>query len=182
MQTDCILKLSNYNPFDKAKELYQYDGDEAILRDTKLIISIMITELGIALDDIGIEGSILIEGYQENSDIDIVVKGIESIKKLQKNFRLLKENRFIKLYDKADLSLIFSGRKKYASFNTLDEMLEQEQRRTVGLINGRRFWMQPIRGDGYLEMREKRRLYRLGEIKSNVRITCISLANLLYRT
>ena len=31
MQTDCILKLSNYNPFDKAKELYQYDGDEAIL-------------------------------------------------------------------------------------------------------------------------------------------------------
>ena len=119
--SDYIVKCR----IDKAKELYQYDGDEAILRDTKLIISIMITELGIALDDIGIEGSILIEGYQENSDIDIVVKGIESIKKLQKNFRLLKENRFIKLYDKADLSLIFSRRKKYASFDTLDEMLEQ---------------------------------------------------------
>ena len=28
----------------------------------------MINELGIALDDIGIEGSILIEGYKENSE------------------------------------------------------------------------------------------------------------------
>ena len=68
----------------------------------------MINELGIALDDIGIEGSILIEGYQENSDIDIVVKGNASVKKLQENFRLLRGNRFIKLYDKADLGLIFS--------------------------------------------------------------------------
>lgn len=50
-------------------------------------------ELGVALDDIGIEGSILIEGYQQNSDIDIVVKGIESVRKLQENFGLLKEKR-----------------------------------------------------------------------------------------
>ena len=170
----CLFDVSEieriYNPFDKAKELYQYDGDEAILRDTKLIISIMITELGIALDDIGIEGSILIEGYQENSDIDIVVKGIESIKKLQKNFRLLKENRFIKLYDKADLSLIFSRRKKYASFDTLDEMLEQECNRTVGLIKGRRFWMQPILGNNYLEMQENRRLHKLETFCSDAEV------------
>lgn len=160
-----------YNPFDKAKELYNYNGEEVILRDTKLIIDIMINELKIRLEDIGIEGSILLEGYTKNSDIDIVVKGNESVQNLKKNFEGLKKNDAIKLYDSSDLKLIFSRRKKYASFNTLDEMLEQEQRRTVGLINGRRFWMQPIRGDGYLEMREKRRLYRLGEIKSNVRIT-----------
>ena len=68
----CLFDVSEieriYNPFDKAKELYQYDGDETILNDAKLIISIMITELGIALEDIGIEGSILIEGYKENSE------------------------------------------------------------------------------------------------------------------
>ena len=130
----------------------------------------MINELGIALDDIGIEGSILIEGYQENSDIDIVVKGNASVKKLQENFRLLRGNRFIKLYDKADLSLIFSRRKKYASFNTLDEMLEQECSRTVGLINGRRFWMQPILGNNYLEMQENRRLHKLETFCSNAEV------------
>lgn len=170
----CLFDVNDieriYNPFEKAKELYQYYGEEAILNDTKLIISIMMNELGIALDDIGIEGSILIEGYQKNSDIDIVVKGIESVRKLQENFGLLKENRVIKLYDKADLSLIFSRRKKYASFDTLDEMLEQECRRTVGLINGRRFWMQPILGNNYLEMQEKRRFHKLDTFCSKAEV------------
>ena len=170
----CLFDVNDiekiYNPFEKAKELYQYSGEEAILNDAKLIISIMMNELGVALEDIGIEGSILIEGYQQNSDIDIVVKGIESVRKLQENFGLLKENRFIKLYDKADLSLIFSRRKKYASFDTLDEMLEQECRRTVGLINGRRFWMQPILGNNYLEMQEKRRLHKLDTFCSKAEV------------
>ena len=170
----CLFDVNDieriYNPFEKAKELYQYSGEEAILNDANLIISIMMNELGVALDDIGIEGSILIEGYQQNSDIDIVVKGIESVRKLQENFGLLKENRFIKLYDKADLSLIFSRRKKYASFDTLDEMLEQECRRTVGLINGRRFWMQPILGNNYLEMQEKRRLHKLDTFCSKAEV------------
>ena len=170
----CLFDVNDiekiYNPFEKVKELYQYSGEETILNDAKLIISIMMNELGVALVDIGIEGSILIEGYQQNSDIDIVVKGIESVRKLQENFGLLKENRFIKLYDKADLSLIFSRRKKYASFDTLDEMLEQECRRTVGLINGRRFWMQPILGNNYLEMQEKRRLHKLDTFCSKAEV------------
>ena len=89
---------------------------------------------------------------------------------LRQNFSGLKRNPAIKLYDKSDLKLIFSRRKKYASFDTLDEMIEQEKKRTVGLINGRRFWMQPILGNNFLEMKEKRRLYRLGEFKSNVEI------------
>ena len=170
----CVFDVSDieriYNPFEKAKELYQYSGEETILRDARLIINIMINELGIALDDIGIEGSILIEGYQQSSDIDIVVKGLESVKKLQENFEQLRGNQFIKLYDRSDLSLIFSRRKKYASFDTLDEMLEQECHRTVGLINGRRFWMQPILGNNYLEMQEKRRLHKLDTFCSGAEV------------
>lgn len=161
----CLFDLNDiervYNPFDKAKELYDYDGDEKILNDARLIINIMINDLGISLEDIGIEGSILIEGYQEGSDIDIVVKG-KSVENLKKNFHLLRENNHIKLYDESSLSLIFSRRKKYASFDTLEEMLKQERNRTVGLINGRRFWMQPILGSNYLEMQSNRRLHKLG--------------------
>lgn len=159
-----------YNPFEKTKELCDYDGNEVILKDAKQIIDIMTNELGILVKDIGIEGSILLEGYTDCSDIDIVVKGKESVSMLRRNFKELKGNPAIKLYDKSDLKLIFSRRKKYASFDTLDEMIEQETKRTVGLINGRRFWMQPILGSNFLEMKEKRRLYRLGEFKSNVEI------------
>lgn len=170
----CLFNVSEieriYNPFEKAKELYCYDGEEEILKDAKLIIDIMINELGILLEDIGIEGSILLEGYQENSDIDIVVKGEYSVSKLKENFGTLRSNRNIKLYDEADLSLIFSRRKKYASFDSLNEMLEQECNRTVGLINGRRFWMQPIMGNNYLEMQEKRRLHKLGTFDSNAEV------------
>lgn len=170
----CLFKPEEiariYNPFEKTKDLYNYDGNETILKDTKQIIDIMINELGILLEDIGIEGSILLEGYTDCSDIDIVVKGKESVSMLRQNFSGLKRNPAIKLYDKSDLKLIFSRRKKYASFDTLDEMIEQEKKRTVGLINGRRFWMQPILGNNFLEMKEKRRLYRLGEFKSNVEI------------
>ncbi|MCI9016871.1 MAG: hypothetical protein HFJ53_06885 [Clostridia bacterium] len=159
----CLFNTSEikkiYNPFEKTRELYQYDGNEEILKDTKLIIDIMINELGISLEDIGIEGSILIDGYQKNSDIDIVVKGIKSVSRLKENFESLRKNRFIKLYDKFDSNLIFSRRKKYTSFDTLEEMLEQEFNRTVGLINSRRFWMQPILGNNYLEIENDRRLY-----------------------
>mgnify|MGYP003309972130 CR=1 FL=1 len=170
----CLFNVDDieriYNPFEKAKELYYYEGEEEILKDTKLIINIMINDLGILLENIGIEGSILIEGYQTNSDIDIIVKGEYSVQKLKENFNLLRKNKFIKLYDKSDLSLIFSRRKKYASFNTLDEMLEQECNRTVGLINGRRFWMQPILGSNYLEMQDNRRLHKLETFCSNAEV------------
>lgn len=170
----CLFKPEEiekkFDPFKKAKELYQYDGNEKILRDTKQIIDIMINELGILLEDIGIEGSILLEGYTDCSDIDIIVKGLESVNMLKQYFVQLNDNPFIKLYDKSDLKLIFSRRKKYASFDTLEEMIEQEKKRTVGLINGRRFWMQPILGNNFLEKRDKRRLYRLEDFKSNVEI------------
>lgn len=170
----CLFDVSEideiYNPFDKAKELYQYEGTETIFKDTKLIIDIIINELGINLEDIGIEGSILIGGYRTESDIDIVIKGIESVRKLQENFHLLKDNRFINLYDESDLRLIFSRRKKYASFDTLEEMLQQECNRTVGLINGRRFWMQPILGNNLLEMQENRRLYKIEYYHSNAEV------------
>lgn len=176
----CLFDVNDiervYNPFDKAKELYQYDGNESILNDTKLIIDIMINQIGIALDDIGIEGSILIEGYQEKSDIDIIVKGMESVKRLHQNFKLLKDNRFIKLYDESDLSLIFSRRKKYSSFDTVEEMLKQECNRTVGLINGRRFWMQPILGNNFLERQENRRLYKIETFCSNAEVVDASNA------
>lgn len=55
-RTEEIARI--YNPFEKTKELCDYDGNERILKDAKQIIDIMTNELGILLEDIGIEGSI----------------------------------------------------------------------------------------------------------------------------
>ena len=159
-----------YDPFEKTREICESKSEEPIIQDTKLIIDIMNTELGIPIEDIGIEGSILVGVYQENSDIDIVVKGYSSVNKLRYNFAQLREHPQIKLYDESDLGLIFSRRKRYASFNSLEEMLDQEKRRTVGLINGRRFWMQPIAGSNYLEKKDGRRLYRIETLNTVAKV------------
>lgn len=163
----CVFDMKDvvrvYNPFVKSIELYNYDGDDKVLLDAKEILHIMTNYLEIPLKDIGIEGSILLEGHKPNSDIDIVVKNVTSIRKLKSKFNTLSELSNIKLYNSDDCKLIFSRRKKYKSFTSVNEMIEQEKKRTVGLINGRRFWMQPILGSNVLEM-ENRKVSKIGNI------------------
>lgn len=65
---------------------------------------------------------------------------------------------------------------KYSSFDTVEEMLKQECNRTVGLINGRRFWMQPILGNNFLERQENRRLYKIETFCSNAEVVDASNA------
>ena len=164
----CVYDISQvervYNPFDKAREIYNYEGCDIVLKDAKEILNIMVKHLDIPLCDIGIEGSILLEGHRSNSDIDIVVKGIKSTTKLKENFNKLGLLEQIRLYDERDSKLIFSRRKKYKSFYTVAEMIEQEKLRTVGLINGRRFWMQPILGSNLLDIGD-RIIKKCGTIK-----------------
>ena len=47
-------------------------------------------------------------------------------------------------------------------------MVEQEKKRTVGLINGRRFWMQPILGNNYLDIGD-----RIIKKFSNIKLDCM---------
>ena len=150
---DEIQKI--YNPFDKAKEIANYSGDVDILNDCKTMLNIITQDMHIPLDDIGVEGSILLNGYQPSSDLDIVIKGEQSVSKLKENFAKLSKYDFIHLYDESNIELVFSRRKKYHSFANKQELLQQEQNRTVGLINGRRFWLQPILGSNLLDYKAR---------------------------
>ena len=152
-----------FDPFETAEEIAKYNGNESILNDAKLLINIVEERLGIPLKDIGIEGSIMLKGYQEGSDIDVIIKGEKSVKILEEKFLMLGQDPNIHIYDESDIKTIFSRRRRYDSFMTLSEMLYQERRRTVGLINGRRFWLQPILGNNLLEF-HNRKLEKAGVV------------------
>lgn len=166
----CIFDFSEiekvYNPFSKALELCNYRGTDVVLKDACRLITILTKEFGIPLSDIGIEGSILLGGYKLESDLDFVVKGFSSVAILKEKFHLLEKHKGIKLYSIEDAELVFSRRKGSKSFGSIKEMMQQEKRRSVGLFNGRRFWIQPIIGNNILEM-ETRTLTRIGELMSN---------------
>lgn len=142
-----------FDPRKKALEIYsgKTGADTQILRDTKQLLDITIKCFNISINDIGIEGSILLDCPKDISDIDVVIYGREPSQKVVNHFHQLSRYPAIHLYDTSDIDLIFSRRYKYRSFNTNQELLAQEKRRTVGLINGRRFWLQPILGSPRLE-------------------------------
>lgn len=157
----CVFDINKdiveiFDPADTASKLYmnhKNDLDaELIYKDAIALIDITRDVLDIPVEGLGVEGSIMLNCFRSTSDIDGIVYGEENVSKLLKNFTKLKEKSCIHLYDMTDIDLIFSRRYKYRSFTSNEELLSQEQRRTVGLINNRRFWLQPILGSDRLEI------------------------------
>jgi len=163
-----------FDPQEMAKAIYkgEIQASDQIIADAKRIIDVAIECFGIDIKDIGIEGSILLGCYKKSSDVDMIIYGRESGLNVVDNFENLKKYPEIHLYDMSDIDLIFSRRYKYRSFTTNSELLDQEKRRTVGLINNRRFWMQPILFEDNPEQKHSnRKIYRTGIIEDVFEIT-----------
>lgn len=122
-----------------------------------MLLKYLIWNLNIPLNDIGIEGSIMLNWHRDVSDIDLIIYGESSINKLKERFNTLSLASNIHLYNEQDIPLILSRRWKYRSFDSNMELLSQEQRRSLGLINGRRFWAQPVINTQLYEKKNKER-------------------------
>jgi len=145
-----------FNPRVIAQDIYKNTEkyNHQIHKDARDLMDLIVNILEIPLNDVGIEGSLMLNCYKNNSDIDVVIFGGDSINKLIKYFNNLVKSPSIHLYDMGDIDLIYSRRYKYESFQSNEELLAQEKQRTVGLINGRRFWLQPVlENDFILEKR-----------------------------
>lgn len=159
----CVFNINQdivniYDPAKKAYEIYQEKNKKSpILDDAKKLIEIVIEHFGLSFENIGIEGSILLNCYKTTSDIDCVIYGSENAEDLYQKFFDLEKYPEIHLYDMSDIDLIFSRRYKYQSFESNEELFLQEKKRTVGLINGRRFWLQPVSGNNHLEKKHEHR-------------------------
>lgn len=138
---------------------------DKIHSDARELIDLVRNILGIPLEDIGIEGSIMLNCYRNNSDIDVVIFGQSSVNKLLKYFSDLGSSSSIHLYDMGDIDLIYSRRYKYESFQSNEELLAQEKRRTTGLINGRRFWLQPVLENDFIFEKRNYNLAKTGLVE-----------------
>ena len=135
-----------FEPKTMARDIYfgNVPIKDEVLKDAQKLLHIIVEYFEIDISCLGVEGSILLGCYKKSSDIDMVVYGKENGEKIVDNFHKLSSVKEIHLYDMSDLDLIFSRRFKYRSFTSNQELLEQELKRTVGLINNRRFWIQPL--------------------------------------
>lgn len=146
-----------YKPRDVAKYIAVTKLKDVVLRDAQVLLKYLIWNLNIPLNDIGIEGSIMLNWHRDVSDIDLIIYGESSINKLKERFNTLSLASNIHLYNEQDIPLILSRRWKYRSFDSNMELLSQEQRRSLGLINGRRFWAQPVINTQLYEKKNKER-------------------------
>lgn len=155
----CVFDINKdiveiFDPLKTARSIYKNEKnkyEDQIIKDTIELINISKKLLHISVENIGIEGSIMLNCFRKTSDIDGIIYGEKNVNNLINNFSNLKKDKKIHLYDMSDIDLIFSRRYKYRSFNSNEELLLQEKKRTVGLINNRRFWLQPILGSNRLE-------------------------------
>lgn len=154
---------------DIFKDTEKYNNQ--IHKDARLLIDLVINTLEIPLEDIGIEGSLMLNCYKNNSDIDVVIFGLSSVNKLMKSFDKLSISPLIHLYDMGDIDLIYSRRYKYESFRSNEELLAQEKKRTVGLINGRRFWLQPVLENDFILEKRNYNLVRVDLVEDIFTVT-----------
>lgn len=163
-------------PKEIAKKILNQDFDSKIILDAKEYLKLVIDIFKFNISDLGIEGSIMVGCFNDNSDIDLVLYGKSNGYRLISNFNLLKKDKRIHLYDENDEELILSRRYKNRSFETMSQLVEQEKRRTCGLFNGRRFWLQPILDNPLVKERIKgRKLRRIGYQECQIKITDASL-------
>lgn len=165
------------DPKKTTLEIMMSDSNDSIVQDAKRLVGLFVDTYDFNVGDIGIEGSIMTGCYKPSSDIDLVLYGLNNGRVLVEDFARLDEKEGIHLYDMSDIDLIFSRRFKGRSFDTLDQLLAQEQKRTSGLFNNRRFWLQPLNISDEAEKHiSERSIKRIGTHEGVVKVVDASLA------
>lgn len=112
----------------------------------------------IDFDDIGIEGSLLLDCYNENSDIDILVFGKVNAKKIQKNFKNFEICKVITLFDEQNAYEYVEKRKNCGYGNNVELLKKQFLRRYYGFVCGKQFSIVCVPyefKDGYINLNRK---------------------------
>lgn len=112
----------------------------------------------ISINDIGIEGSILLGNYNEKSDIDILVYGKTNAKKIQNNFSNFDLVDDIKFFNDLEATQYVVKRIDCGFGNDIDTLKKQFYRRYYGFINNKQFSIVCVpyeNNDGYVNLNRK---------------------------
>lgn len=93
----------------------------------------------IPFDDIGVEGSILLDCYKDDSDIDILVFGKSNAKKIQRKFKNFQNYKDVVLFNENQISKYIEERKDCGYGNNYKLLKKQFLRRYYGFVHGKQF-------------------------------------------
>lgn len=133
-----------YNPIEKAEEFLDVIPKDAVLRDVKDMVYDIVTSTGVK--DIGVSGSVLIDLYRDDSDIDIVVYGLQNGRKVYEYLleAIAKDRRYGR-YTRENVLQLYKRRAAETPI-TLEQLVEQESRRVLeGFFKNREYFVRLVK-------------------------------------
>ncbi len=150
---NCIVEV--YNPVEFIEKIVKkplkYNYNKYVFE----IVNFISTYFNIDKKYIGIEGSLLLEKYKENSDIDILIYGVENAKKVQKSFSKI-NNSNIRLFTNEELIKYVEKRLDSGYGKDVEHALKQFKRRFYGFVNNKQFSIVCVplmEEDGYINLK-----------------------------
>lgn len=132
-----------YNPIDKASKIIR-DAIGGVLVDVRDMLMDVISATGVR--NIGVSGSILVDLYREDSDIDIVVFGDTDCRKVYSFLSEVidKPGSRIRRYDEDSIAKLYLSRATETPIG-FEELVAQERRRVLeGLYRNREYFIRLV--------------------------------------
>uniref|UniRef100_A0A7C2VGU8 Polymerase nucleotidyl transferase domain-containing protein n=1 Tax=Ignisphaera aggregans TaxID=334771 RepID=A0A7C2VGU8_9CREN len=125
-----------YNPIQRARELLESTPEDSVLADVRNMVLDLVEATGVK--DIGVSGSVLVGLHREDSDIDIVVYGIDNSRRVYRYLSEVvdKDPRY-RRYSADDVLGLYLRRSAETPI-PFDQVLKQESRRVLEGFFGRR--------------------------------------------
>ena len=159
-----------FNPIEKAMEIAESTAKDNVLKDVKDFIRLCI-EVG-GVKNIGVSGSILVDLYTDESDIDVVVYGEADSIKMYKFLRdaIYEKDLGIKPYTVDTLHRLYSERSEETPI-PFDKFAEIESRRVLeGLFRGREYFIRLIKEPSGDDVYGVYKCRKLGDVVAKLRV------------
>lgn len=167
-----------YNPIEKAKELMEVNWyEDNVLKDAQNMILDIITSTKVK--DIGISGSILVDLYDKNSDIDIVVYGAKNGIKVYNYLREIigKDSRY-KRYRRDNINTLHMRRSLETPISIKHLLLQESKKVLEGFFNNREYFIRLIKFPWEEPRYSSYRCKKLG--KALIRLRVIDASESIY--
>lgn len=134
-----------YDPITKAMEIMNFSDIDGVINDARDMISDIVSVTNVK--SIGVSGSILVDLYREDSDIDLVIYGEKEGRKVYEYLSEVmdKTSSQYRRYTMNSIGRLFRERSKETPIE-IHELLKQEGRRVLeGLYRNREYFIRLVR-------------------------------------
>ena len=174
----CVPKgdlLEVYNPITKLQQISEMNPLHLDLLEKQTIelVKILTDETKINPQTIGISGSILVNLQKDDSDIDLVVYGMENGSKIHQAMPdIFDKNSNITRYTDAELEKLWENRGQTEQIDLLSFIELEQKKQLQGKIDGRDFYIRLVLLENeYFEPYEQTFVKSLGEIELNATVS-----------